>query len=197
MRAALLALGLTACSLGTAFHTQPRPGTEEGEWAAKRDRSTRSARLYDGLGTNAFVSAVYLPREVREAKVNRLAKWKAMTAEERGRLLAAERDEAAQYEEFLVAMFTPDRADNDLDASRSIWRVAVVVAGVGEALPVRVEQQRADATLRTLYPATDEFDVVYRIRFPRAALPLEGRSFTLRLAGARGRIDLEYKNPAG
>jgi len=139
------------------------------------------------------VSAVYLPREVREAKVRRLAAWKVMTAEERERLLAQERSEAAQYEEFLVSLFTPDRADNDLDALRSIWRVALVVPEVGETLPSRVEEQRADATLRTLFPTVGEFDVVYRVRFPRPALSLEGRpSFILRIAGARGRIDLAF-----
>jgi len=193
MRAVALALCLTGCSLGTTFHTQPRPSPEEGEWAAKRDASTRSAKLYDGLGANAFVSAVYLPRDVREAKVRRLAKWKAMTAEERDRLLAAEQEEAAQYEEFLVSLFTPDRPDNDLDAPRSIWRVALVVSQAGEALPQRVEQQRADATLRTLFPLVGDYDVVYRVRFARSTLSLDGRPFTFRMAGARGRVDLEYK----
>jgi len=116
-----------------------------------------------------------------------------MTAEERERLLAAEREEAEKNEEFLLALFTPDRADNDLDAPRSIWRVALVVEGVGEALPVRVEQQRPDATLVTLFPSVGAFDVAYRVRFPREALPLDGRSFTLRMASARGRIDLQYQ----
>ncbi len=185
-----------AAALGCAelpfVERQPSPPPNEGDWALARERVTRSSKIYDGLGTNAFVRAVYQASDVRESRVSRLAVWTAMTAPERDRLLAAEREEAAQYDDFLVALFTPDRADNDLDSLRSIWRVALVVPGEGERLPVKVSQVKADSTLRTLYPAIGEFDVVYRVRFTRWEPPIAQRHFTLRLAGARGRVDLEY-----
>ena len=50
------------------------------------------------------------------------------------------------YDDFVVSLFTPTPADNDLDAPKSIWRVALVVPGEGEALPVRVFQMKADST---------------------------------------------------
>jgi hypothetical protein len=188
-------LALAAC-LGCAevplMEPQPNPPPNEGDWAALRDRATRSGKLYDGLATNAFLRAVYQSPEVRQARITRLAAWTAMTAAERDRLLAAERDEAAQYDDFLVSLFTPDRADNDLDAIRSIWRVALVVPGEGERLPVKVSEVKADSTLRQLYPAVGDFDVVYRVRFTRWDPPIAQRSFILRMAGARGRLDLEY-----
>jgi hypothetical protein len=171
---------------------QPNPRPDEGDWATVRDRATRARKLYDGLGMNAFIRAVYQAPDVRQARVNRLAIWKAMTDVERDGLLAAEQEEAAQYDDFVVSLFTPDRADNDLDAIRSIWRVALVVQGEGEKLPIGISQLRADATLRTLYPEIGEFDVVYRVRFPRWEPPLAQRPFILRLASARGRIDLQF-----
>lgn len=181
-----------ACAEVPFVEPQPNPPPEQGDWAAVRARATRSAKLYDGLATNAFVRAVYQAPDVRQARITRLALWTAMTAAERDRLLAAERDEATQYDDFLVSLFTPDRVDNDLDAIRSIWRVALVVPGEGERLPVGISQVKADSTLRQLYPAVGDFDVVYRVRFTRWEPPLAQRRFTLRLAGARGRIDLEY-----
>ncbi len=188
-------LALAAC-LGCAevpfIEPQPNPAPNEGDWAVLRDRATRSGKLYDGLATNAFMRAVYQSSDVRQARVTRLAAWTAMTAPERDRLLAAERDEAAQYDDFLVSLFTPDRADNDLDAIRSIWRVALVVPNEGERLPVKISQVKADSTLRQLYPAIGDFDVVYRVRFTRWDPPLAQRHFVLRVAGARGRLDLEY-----
>jgi hypothetical protein len=199
-RGAALALALAAA--GCAGHlpeqfpftpTQPRPASDEGAWAAVRDRFTASAKLYDGLTTRAFVSAVYQARAVRAARVVRVAAWRNLTPAERDALLASEQDEAERFEDFIVSLFTSDRADNDLDSTRSVWRVVLVVEGEGDAEPVRIEQVRPDATLRTLYPTIGDFDTVYRVRFPRWPHgSLSERRFILRLAGARGRVDLAF-----
>lgn len=188
----LVLLSALGCAEVPFIEPQPNPPPDQGEWAAVRDRATRAGKLYDGLATNAFVRAVYQGAEVRQARVTRLAAWTSMTPTERDRLLAAERDEAAQYDDFIVSLFTPDRADNDLDAIRSIWRVALVVPDVGERLPVKISQVKPDSTLRQLYPAIGDFDVVYRVRFTRWDPPLGQRPFVLRLASARGRVDLAY-----
>jgi hypothetical protein len=198
--AAAIALALGGCatvsSLPDRFPftpAQPQPPTVEGAWARARDRFTASAKLYDGLSTRAFVSAVYQAPEVREARVARLAVWREMGPQERDALLAAERQEAAEYDDFLVSLFTVDRADNDLDASRSVWRVSLTVPGEGESEPLKIQQVRPDATLRTLYPVIGDFDTVYRVRFarwPKGALV--ERHFMLRIAGARGRMDLAF-----
>lgn len=191
-RAGLLALALLACARLPLTEPAPSPTAQEGAWGRERVRFTRSGKIYDGLALNAFVSAVYEPLEAREARADRLATWRALTAPEREQLLAQEREDAARYEEFLVTMFTPDRQDNDLSSKKSIWRVALVVPGAGEILPDRIEEQRVDATIRELYPNVGDFDLVYRVRFPHVAEPLVGRTFTLRLAGSRGRVDLDY-----
>jgi hypothetical protein len=183
------AISLSGC---VYFRKEPRPLGSEGAWAEKRERATRGAKIYDRLGTNAFIKAVHLTAEVREARAARLAVWRALTAQEREELLAVERAEAGEYEDFMVSLFTPDRDANDLDAPKSVWRVALVVPGAGEALPDRIEQVKADATLRALYPDFSVFDVVYRVRFGRSRVAIEGRPFTLRLAGAKGRADLVF-----
>ena len=191
-RSAILLAAALGCAEVPFTGPQPNPPPNQGDWAVVRERATRSGKLYDGLGTNAFIHAVYQASDVRQARVSRLAVWKAMTDAERDRLLAAENTDAAQYDDFVVSLFTPERADNDLDAIQSIWRVALVVPGEGERLPVGVSQLRADSTLRALYPGIGDFDVVYRVRFARWDPPLAQRRFTLRVAGARGRIDLDY-----
>jgi hypothetical protein len=182
---------LLVAAIACRLPAQPRPTAEEGDWAAARERFTRAGKLYDGLAANAFIRAVYLPRAVREARVARVATWKVLSVEETEKLLATERDEAANFEDFQIDLFTPVPADNDLDASKSVWRIALVVPGAPDRLPLAVEQVRPDAMLRTLYPGIGDFDVVYHVRFQRTE-PLEGKSFVLRLAGAKGRLDLQY-----
>jgi hypothetical protein len=193
-RALLAALALLA---GACSHLapQPDPPTFEGHWAQARDAATRRGRLYDRLATHAFASAVYQSLEVREARVHRVGVWQALSPAEVERLLAAERAEAAQYEEFLVAFFTVERPANDLDAKASMWRLGLTWPG-GEAQPVSVEGVTVDPTLRQLYPVIGDFDTVYRVRFPRAPVTLAGQPFALRLASALGRIDLDWGKPA-
>jgi hypothetical protein len=189
VRHAALALLLgAACQFGP----QPRPPSNEGDWAAARDAATRSGKLYDGLTTNAFVRTVYQSRGVREARVARVAAWKVLTAAEAEKLLATERDEADRYDDFLVFLFTPDRLDNDLDTLRSVWRVALVVDGQPDRLPEGGREVRVDAMLRELYPAIGDFDTVYRLRFRREPA-VAGRQAVLRMAGAKGRLDFPYE----
>ena len=194
--AAVLALALGGCAL---FPPQPVPTTREGEWAAERDRFTRGGKAYDRLDDRVFATATYQAPSVREARVERLAEWKAMTAEERERLVAAERADGEQWEEFLLAFYTNDRNSNDLASTRSVWRLALVVEGGGEVLPAgRPEIVRSDATIIGLYPYVGQFDIVYRVRFPRwkGERPLHEGPFALVVAGAPAKLELRFDQPA-
>jgi hypothetical protein len=186
--ASLLALG--ACSHVPTPGAEPKPGPDEGAWAQAREMQTRAVRLYDGLALRAFATVVWESPEVRTARVDRLATWKAMTDVERAAARRAEDDVAASFDEFTVALFTPDKNDNDLDANQSSWRLAVVTP-TGEALPVKVTQYRVDSLLRTLYPRIGDFDVVYRVRFPKQA-GLGQTPFVFRMAGPRGKMDFPF-----
>ncbi|HET9599069.1 MAG TPA: hypothetical protein VFP65_26085 [Anaeromyxobacteraceae bacterium] len=196
MRRVAAALCLAALAGGGCqyFRNQPDPSTDEGAWAAARNRYTASAKLYDGFTTRAFASAVYQGPEVRVTRIARVATWRGLPIEERQRMVKEERAQLDQYEEFLLAFFTTDRANNDLDTSRTIWRTTLEPVGeMGELVSTRIEQVRVDATLRMLYPEVGDFDTVYRVRFPRwPGEPLSGRPFTLKLSSALGRIDLEF-----
>ena len=185
------ALALPGCRF---LHPQPEPTAEEGAWGRARNRYTARANLYDGFTTRAFATAVYEGPEVRVARLARVASWKGVGKEERERMLAEEQAQLARWDEFLVTFFTTDRPDNDLDTPRSIWRVSLEPVGeMGEALAASIEQIRPDATLRTLYPNINDFDTVYRVRFPVwRGEPLSGRPFTLKIASARGRLELEF-----
>lgn len=198
MRTAALAvaLALGGCAL---FPRQPVPTTWEGQWAAQRERFTRSGKVYDRIDDQLFAKATYQAPSVRRARAERLAEWKAMTAEEREQLLAAEQADGEKWEEFLLSVYTFDREANDLASTHSVWRLALVVEGAGEMLPAeRPEVVRADATLIGLYPYVGKFDVVYRVRFPRwtGERPLAETPFTLVMAGAPGKLELRFNRPA-
>jgi hypothetical protein len=180
-------LAVTAC-----LHRAPAPAPDEGEWPRVRDANTRAVKLYDGLTMRALATATWESPDVRAARVERTAAWRAMGPEERAKLQAAEDADAAKYDEFTVSMLTSDRVDNDLDAPRSSWRVAVVAEGAPDVVADKVRAVPPDALVRTLYPGIGDFDTIYRVRFPRHVPPLGETPFTLRIAGPRGQMDFPF-----
>jgi hypothetical protein len=177
-----------------ALPRQPMPVPDQGKWPAERDRFTRSLKIYDRLDDKAFATVTYQAPSVRAARVERVAVWRGLTDQERDARLAQERDEAAQFEDFLLAFYTNDRGANDLDSPKSVWRVALELPGVGEVLPTRIEVVHVDAALQQLYPYIGNFDTVYRLRFPRWPGPkaLAELPFVLRIAGALGNVELLF-----
>ncbi|MGA8891217.1 MAG: hypothetical protein WB493_06590 [Anaeromyxobacteraceae bacterium] len=188
------ALAFAAC---TYVSPASVPSTREGAWAEERDRATRSAKLYDVLDDVAFVTATHQSAAVRAARLERLAEWKGMLPAEKEAMAAKDRAELAEGEEFLVAFFTDDRKANDLATDRGTWRVSLAVDGRDETLPVKVSMVKKDPTLSILYPYVTEFDTLYRVRFPRwpGKAPIEDLGFQVRIAGALGRLTMEWAPP--
>ena len=184
---------LAALGAGCAWMHPPPEPPEARAWQAVRARWARQARLYDRFEAHAFASAVYQAPELRARRAEQVAAWRAMTAAERQSLLDAEAAEAGRWEDFMVSFYADDPKDDDLGTSGSVWRVALVVEGEGEALPLEIRSQRADAQVRELYPSIGDFDTVYRVRFARwKGAPLAGRPFLLRIAGPEGRLELRF-----
>lgn len=190
----LLALLIPGCAyLGPATD----PPTREGAWAQARDGATRTAKLYDRFEDVAFATATWQSEAVRVARVERLAEWKGMLPAEKEALLARERTEAAEGEEFLLAFFTDDRRANDLATDRGTWRISLLVNGAGQALPAKVSAVKKDPTNQILYPYVTDFDTLYRVRFPKlpGGTPLGALPFDLRVAGALGTLRMTWEPP--
>lgn len=188
--AALLALA------GCPYHPRaPLPRPREGEWARERDRETRRALLYDGVQHRATATATYLSPDVRAARARRLAEWLDWTPKELEERLAQERSEAEAGEELLLALFTAQPRENDLDAPKSIWRLTLKV-GTEDLLATRVTAVRVDATVAELFPYVGPFDVVYRVVLPHSPSgPIVDRPFVVQLASALGKLELDFGAP--
>lgn len=188
--AALAALG------GCAFLPRsPTPTTLEGDWAKKRDASTRRDFVYDGLKHRATATATHLSLAVREARARRLGEWMGWTPVELEQRLAQERKEAAENEEFELALYTADPRFNNLDAPKSDWRVALKVDGA-DLLAKKVTALDRDAATLGLFPFVGPFDTVYRVIVPvPEAGPVDGREYSLEVSSALGKLTLDYGKP--
>lgn len=190
----LAAIAVEGCA--ALFHQRaPVPGVREGEWAAARTARTRRASVYDGLIHRATGTVTYVGPAEREIRARRLAEWQGWPDPELEARLAADRALAGKEEEFILALYTAERAVNDLDSPASVWRATVVVDGL-TLVPIKVEGLSADATVTGLYPYVGVFDQVYRLRFPSPpGGPLSGRAFQLDVASALGRLAFDFKGP--
>jgi hypothetical protein len=193
-----IVLAALAALSGCAFLPRsPTPTTAEGDWATKRDASTRRSFVYDGLRHRATATATHLSMAVREARARRLAEWLGWTPIELEERIAKERKEAAEKEEFELALYTADGRYNNLDAPRSDWRVALKVDGA-DLLARKVTAEDRDAATLALFPFVGPFDVVYRVTAPMPqAGPVDGREYTLELASALGKLTLDFGKPDG
>lgn len=193
---ALVAAAALSALAGCSFHPRsPLPETREGEWALARDAATRRTVLYDRFKHRATATATHLSLPVREARARRLAEWLGWTPAELEARLAAERAEHEAGEEFVLCFYTADSRSNDLDAPRSVWRVALKTGGE-DLLATRVTSIDSDATMVGLFPYVGPFDVVYRVFLPKVpAGPLDRGAFVLQLASTLGKVDLDYGTP--
>ncbi len=193
MSARALALAAAFALAGCPFHPRaPVPTTVEGEWGRIRDESTRRFQLYDRLDNRANATVTHLSLAVREARARRLAKWLDWTPEELERRLADERAAAAKAEEFLVSFYTADPRANDLDAPKSVWRIALRLNGE-ELLANHITSVDMDATLLGLFPYVGPFDIAYLVTCPRApGGDIADKPFVLEVTSALGKMPLDW-----
>ena len=150
-----LAAGLAGCKTINSFKTKsPDPGRNEGAWATLRNAATRRSVIYDQFQERAMATATYLSPVVREQRTRRLGEWLGWTDKELADHLAAEAAEAAKYDDFLLAFFTPDRKSNDLDARESVWRIAVRLDDGNEVVTRDATVLDANARWRTCSPTS-------------------------------------------
>jgi hypothetical protein len=170
----------------------PRPRPEEGHWKEERLRWTRKFELYDRLDSRAFAVATYQSPAVRVARATRLAEWKGLSRADTDALLAQEKAEGDRYDDFFLGFFAADTRQNDLVATDTVWRVALVLPNGAQVLPEKIEQLPNDVTVHALYPYLGDFYIPYRIRFPKKLQGDEPSAFVLRLAGAVGKLDVDW-----
>lgn len=143
------------------------------------------------------VYATFESPEWRVAYVDMLADRMELPADERAKLIDEQRKQAAEFHEFEVLMSTYVRRENDLQKGEdSIWRVILADDQGNEVTPVAVRRDRRPmAVIRDIFPVVPDFAEAYVVRFPTnvALLRPDASSFSLRIAGSRGAVKLEWR----
>jgi hypothetical protein len=152
--------------------------------------------IYDGFDTRLFAGATFESMEFREARVKRLAEFQFLPKPRVEELLAKERAESEQFNEFFLGVHVNDSHFEDFSQRHSIWRIVMVTPKV-EVEPVSIERiGRANLDMRAMYPYLGTFWVAYRVRFPKVltdgtpVIPDSAEYVQFRLASTLGHTEL-------
>jgi hypothetical protein len=201
LRVALLLGLLSGCTTTPPTIGEPAPqlADRRKELAYQEifERFTDQAEVYDGFDTRIFAAATFQSAAFREARVQRRAEFQFLPKPRVQELLAAERAEDTQFNEFHMGVHVNDPKFEDFALPKtSIWRI-VLLTPVGEVEPVSVERiGRSTLDMRAYYPYLGVFWVAYRVRFPKVLtdgtpiIPESTSYVTLRLASALGHAEL-------
>jgi hypothetical protein len=168
---------------------QPSPGV----YKRTLDRWTRHMHATQDFDTAIDAWVTMLSPEFRSRYLATVEAMRQLSPDERAKLEATQRDEAAQFIDLIIVMQTSRWDWNDLTSPRSLWSLTLVDDRGRETAPV--DQQYAP--LKTdeaaaLYRGVGPFSRVWRVRFPRTLGDgtviggPETRSLTLRMAGPLG-----------
>ena len=198
----LLALmGLASCTsphqVGVLFG--PSRTVEASDYKVILDTWTRQAKIYQHFDSKAFITATFHSPEFRQVFPLAFPDLYGHGGNVTRRELVEHTEDAKQYLNFFVTLYTADSDWNDLAKHDSIWRLNLigseeVSVKSKEVLPVKI-----DANLRAVYPHIGGFDRTYIVRFPRKdpngnpVIPESSQGFSFRIASALGHTLLTWE----
>ncbi|NTU59581.1 MAG: hypothetical protein HGA98_00815 [Deltaproteobacteria bacterium] len=189
--AGLAAAGAGGCGFSKDLYSTPgfsTPGTSYGEALAAH---TRKAELYEGFDTVAKGWVTWQGPELRRALVE--ANIRAYGLE--GAAAEAKRrdEERAGIEtlEFHLALYTPKKQWNDLEAGDSLWRLRVDLGDGREVAPSKVTVVPKTDKSPVQYPYVTPWTREYAVVFPKPEGAGTERP-VLVLAGPLGRMKFAF-----
>ena len=129
---------------------------------------TKSKKVIDNLDSKLFVYATYKNWALREAYVDEYARRYQMDEGQKETLQEREKGLEERFNEFFIAVYTPDARWNDFNTRESIWRVYLEDDKGSRVSPIEIKKVDVDSPfIREFYPYLDLWSSGYIIRFPK------------------------------
>jgi hypothetical protein len=196
----LLGLACAACSPARpAIIYGPEVALTADDYDDIIDTWTRSGKVYRKLDNKLFATATYHAPEFRRAFAVRFPDIYGHGGKITRRELVDLTGGVEQYNNFFLAVHTPDKRWNDLARDDSIWHMTLRGSSGTAVSPADVIPIKMDENLRTVYPYVSRFDKIYLVRFPltdplhRVVIDATTEVFTLRIASALGATELDWQ----
>jgi hypothetical protein len=187
--ALLLYLALCGCAgLGITHPTSS-------DYSDALSSYTQEAKLYQGLETKLDVQAVHRSAAFRRMYMEEYARVYNLGAAEKEKYLAAELDQAKNFEDFILVVNSTLSETNDLQKADSTWRVHLFRNGAQIGATSIQRLRWKEEFLNRFYPLANPWSRVYLVRFtiPPAAPEVSSVSLSLSIAGPPGKVTLNWR----
>ena len=187
---ALSTLHISSCS------TQPllqkgMPSISLSDYENLVESKTKKIESYSGLTNQLNVSATKIDSQMNEALLARSAQiyeWNGATFQEEKTKNAAV---LAAKTEFFISFYTPERQHNNLNSSKSIWKIYLDIDGNRfEGKATKLKAQLVD--IQSLYPHHTRFGSPYKIEFFTPTNTIENKPVTLTFTGPNASVKLIF-----
>lgn len=187
-----LALALvTGCSSTPTNNAPPVTNFSEDTFEEQLDLHTVHDQQYSGLINTVDIYITFLGPKMSESILEKNAivfQWDAEKFSTEKSILEKEMQKETQ---FFVSFYTPEKKQDDLLKSKTLWKLFMDVDGKryeGKVSKVRLLTSEIQGT----YPHHTRFASPYTLSFPIAANTLRDKKVKLTLTGTVGTIKAEF-----
>ena len=186
---------LVACSSSPKQTTTPVEEQGKPDVARAYDevieRYSDGDTQYSGFYNNFEYKATLLNSTVRGALVTRQADYYQWDRDKRQTEREKSDKEASAETTVFLSFFTPDRRNDNLSDTKSIWRV--YLDSGGRRYQGKVKKVRSLlAELQALYPYHTRWNSPYILTFPVATAAIETQATTLTVTGPLGSRTVQF-----
>ncbi len=178
---------------GCASRPQP-PGLTLIPYSEYEDlvfKNTKRKQVYDGFSAVVDISATLLKSPVRLGQVDQLARFYQWTPENYATEKQKATEELTQKTEIFLSFFVPERKQDDLHRSTSLWKLFLDVNGKRyEGKATRIKGVFAD--LQSLYPQLSRWGTAYKVTFNVPTTTIENSKSSFLVTGPVTSAKVEF-----
>ena len=157
------------------------------------DRWTRKGSIHKGLGTELLITATYKAEEFRRAFAKEYGHLYMQTPQENQKMIADQIRAGEDYDDFIVAIYTPEREWDDFEQRDSLWKVYLMRDGGLRVEPLEIRKVKKDRILsESFYPFISPWSTVYSFRFKKEEQHQAAQSLELILTSPSGSVTLKW-----
>ncbi|MDX2448588.1 MAG: hypothetical protein QNK29_15470 [Desulfobacterales bacterium] len=128
---------------------------------------TQESRLYDGLSTKLISKATFKTAAFRQAYATEYARLYKLEGTEYDKLVADQQKEAADYHDFVIAVYVPEKQWDDFSKDTSMWKIYMTRDNVEQIRHLEIRKLKAkDPITAYFYPYMTTWKSIYLVRFP-------------------------------
>ena len=128
---------------------------------------TQEGRIYHGLLTKLISKATFKSPVFRQAYTEEYARLYNLEGQEYDKLAMAGQKEAAQYHDFVMAAYVPEKKWDDFSNKTSMWKIYITRDNLEQIKPLEIRKlKKKDPIMDYFYPYITTWKSIYHVRFP-------------------------------